>query len=222
MGCRNTAVAKEAIDSICEELGESHRANMILLPLDLASFESIHKFCDKVNLLLEQIDYLFNNAGIMMVKEGRTADGFELQFGSNHLGHFLLTNLLMAKILASSGAKIVNLSSVAHRVGVMHFTNLNLTGVYGPTKAYGQSKLANILFTRQLAKELRNTPVKVYAVHPGLVRTELYDVAQNPFVRFIRNYLAQLFFTSIKQGMQTSLYCALDPKVQNETGHYYR
>ena len=114
-----------------------------------------------------------NNAGVMACPYTKTVDGFEMQFGVNHLGHFLLTNLLLDRIKKAPSARIVNLSSMGHTWGKINFDNLNLTQNYSPWIAYFQSKLANVLFTRSLAKRLQGTNVTTNSVHPGGVRTEL-------------------------------------------------
>ena len=126
MACRNVPLANQMVEEMCNDFGEEFRTNISVVSLDLASFESINKCCMKILCLVDKIDYLINNAGIMMCDEQRTKDGFEYQFGCNYLGHFLLTHLLMSKILASKSARIVNLSSIAHNAGVMHFDNINL------------------------------------------------------------------------------------------------
>ena len=198
-----------------------YRDNVILHRLDLASFDSINSYASKLNQTVSEIDYLINNAGIMMCKEDKTQDSFELQFGCNYLGPFLLTHLLMDKLKAAPAARIINLSSISHNAGIIHFNNINLVGIYSPLRAYAQSKLATILWTRELAKRLANTNVKTYAVHPGLANTELYTNSDSALVRFSSNF-GSLGFISTEQGAQTILYCAFDQELANESGHYYK
>ncbi len=171
-----------------------------------------------------QLHYLINNAGVMMTAEERTEDGLELQFGANYLGPFLLTHLLLDLLKAGHDqARIVNLSSISHNAGLMAFDNLNLVGgAYTPLKAYAQSKLATVLWSRQLAKRLPIEQVTVYSVHPGIVQTELYARSVNRFARLCRRLAGPLAFTTAEQGAQTTLYCALEPALAAESGHYYK
>ncbi|MEU0335784.1 oxidoreductase [Streptomyces sp. NPDC006193] len=160
--------------------------------LDLADLDSVRAFAAGWD---RPLDVLVNNAGVMMVPEQRTAQGFELQFGTNHLGHFALTNLLLPYVTD----RVVTVSSGAHRAGdgVIHFDDVNLRGNYGPTRAYAQSKLANLLFTLELQRRLAEagSPVRALAVHPGWAATNLQSRAANPFARaFMRagnRFLAQ-------------------------------
>jgi NAD(P)-dependent dehydrogenase (short-subunit alcohol dehydrogenase family) len=138
--------------------------------LDLASLAGVREFAASFDR--PRIDLLVNNAGVMATPLERTVDGFELQFGTNHLGHFLLTNLLLSRI--SGSARIVNLSSDGHRVADVNWDDAQWTTGYSPWPAYGQSKTANILFTVELEKRLGAQGVHSYAVHPGVVTTDLY------------------------------------------------
>ena len=148
--------------------------NVVFVQLDLASLDSVRKFAAKILEEECRIDILINNAGVMALPERKlTQDGFEMQFGTNHLGHFLLTNLLLDRIKEAPSARIVNVSSSAHRTGKMDFENLNSEKSYSAWVVYGTSKLANILFTRSLAKRLEGTHVTANALHPGVIITEL-------------------------------------------------
>ena len=126
--------------------------------MDLASLDSVRNFAKRINEKEDRIDLLINNAGIMACPKWKTKDGFEMQFGVNHLGHFLLTNLLLDKIKNTKSSRIVNVSSRAYMRGKMHWDDLNLDKEksYEPRVAYNQSKLANVLFTRELAKRLKS------------------------------------------------------------------
>lgn len=151
----------------------------------------------------------------------KSKDNFEYQLATNHLGHFLLTHLLMDKIKASSGARIVNLSSVAHVRGQIQFENLNLEGEYTLTKAYSQSKLANVLFTNELQRRLKGSNVNVYAVHPGIVKSDM----KRHFTGISKKIAVPLInFMSINAdlGAQTSLHCALSNDTAHESGFYYK
>ncbi|MFJ9347026.1 oxidoreductase [Streptomyces sp. NPDC101237] len=148
--------------------------------LDLADLASVREFAAGWD---RPLDLLINNAGVMMLPEQSTADGFEMQFGTNHLGHFALTNLLLPYLTD----RVVTLSSGLHRGGdgVIHFADVNLRGGYSPTRAYAQSKLANLLFTLELQRRLTEagSPVRALAAHPGYAATNLQSRTANPLAR---------------------------------------
>ncbi len=132
----------------------------------------------------------------------------------------MLTLFLLNLLKKSSNARIINVSSTAHMIGKIHFENINLrNNKYSPFKAYSQSKLANILFTRELAKRLgKNSNIKVYCLHPGIIRTDLMrHMTLNAFL----NFLVKIFYIDVEKGAQTTLFCALEESLENETGLYY-
>ena len=202
--------------------------------LDLASLKSVRACAKEINAKESNVDVLINNAGVMMCPLQRTEDGFEMQIGTNHFGHFLFTNLLLDKIKASAaksksedggaGARIVTVSSRAHERGRVDLDDLNWeTRPYNRMHAYEQSKLANVLFTRELAKRLEGTGVSCYSLHPGVVRTELGRHIED-VVGPLKHLLwgAIFFFTkNCREGAQTSIYCAVDERAGRETGLYY-
>lgn len=143
--------------------------------LDLGSLASLRAFAERFLAAEARLDLLINNAGVMMPPLGRTADGFELQFGTNHLGHFALTGLLLERIRATAGARVVSVSSLMHRVGRIDFANLNAERSYNATLAYGQSKLANLLFVHELQQRFSRAGTRALAAaaHPGSTRTGL-------------------------------------------------
>lgn len=147
--------------------------NIHFLQLDLASMESIRQFSKKFHELENQLHILINNAGIMACPRAITKDGFEAQIGTNHMGHFLLTNLLLDLLKQSAPSRVVVVSSLFHWYGRINKEDLNSEKSYYRWLAYGQSKLANILFARELATRLQGTGVTVNSLHPGAVRTEL-------------------------------------------------
>ena len=168
---------------------------------------------------------LINNAGVMLLPEKiHTEDGFEMTIGVNHLGHFLLTNLLLDKLKNSKPARIVNVSSLAHDKGHIDLTDLcYATKPWDSMAAYRQSKLANVLFSLQLSKMLDKDEVTVYSLHPGVVRTDLgrhVDKRLGIF-RHIFWSLMWPFTKNPVQGAQTNIYCAVDEEVAGHTGHYY-
>ena len=173
--------------------------------VDLADLSSVRAFAAEWD---GRISVLVNNAGIMMVPEGRTADGFERQFGTNHLGHFALTNLLLPHITD----RVVTLSSRAHQWdrGRMYFDNLDLAGNYTPTRAYAQSKLSNLLFTAELQRRLTaaGSSVRSYAAHPGYAATELQSHSGSRVTGALLKVGNAVFAQSAEAGALPSLYAA--------------
>ncbi|WP_010204557.1 oxidoreductase [Salinibacterium sp. PAMC 21357] len=219
MTMRSAAKAETAATRLLGELGEVSLETMLL---DLADLESIRRFSDEFHSKHSRLDLLINNAGIMMTDAQLTIDGFESQLGTNHLGHFALTGRLLDVIAATPGARVVSLSSVAHRWGFMEFGNLMFqNGSYTPRAAYGRSKLANLLFTYELQRRFEAAGVDAMAVaaHPGTAGTGLAD---HMFDRWYLRPLKKLVFLGIqtpKQGAQPSLRAATDPNVTG--GDYF-
>ena len=171
LACRSVERGEKAAVEVRKR---SNNDNAVFRQLDLASLESVRKFAGKILEEEPRIDILINNAGVMALPERNlTKDGFEMQFGTNHLGHFLLTNLLLDRIKEAPSARIVNVSSMGHSFGHLDFDNLNSERSYSQWVAYGTSKLANIVFTRALAKHLEGTRVTANSLHPGAIDTEL-------------------------------------------------
>ena len=171
LACRSEEKGKKAEVDIRRE---SESSNVHFRQLDLASFESIRKFAKEVLSEESRIDILINNAGVMYCAYGKTVDGFETQFGVNHLGHFLLTNLLLDKIKQAPEGRIIVVSSIGHAYATkLDLDTINSEAHYNPYDAYHKSKLANVLFTKALAKRLSDTSVTVNSLHPGFVDTEL-------------------------------------------------
>jgi NAD(P)-dependent dehydrogenase (short-subunit alcohol dehydrogenase family) len=172
LACRDTNKAEAAADSI--QAGNA-RAEVEALPLDLASLASVRDCAKAFADRYGAFDVLINNAGVMAIPRRTTADGFEMQLGTNHLGHFALTGLLLEQLLATEGARVVNVSSTAHRMGRIHFDDLQGERRYGRWGAYGQSKLANLLFTYELQRRLDASGHALCSVacHPGWAATNL-------------------------------------------------
>jgi NAD(P)-dependent dehydrogenase (short-subunit alcohol dehydrogenase family) len=176
LACRNPEKAKAAADDLRRN---APGADVEVLSLDLADLRSVHAFARAFTATHSRLDLLVNNAGVMALPRRTTADGFEMQIGTNHLGHFALTGLLLGPLLATPRARVVNVSSGAHRAGRIRFDDLHGIKRYGRWSAYGQSKLANLLFTYELARRLearRLTQISV-ACHPGYAATDLQFVA---------------------------------------------
>ncbi|KAI5739272.1 hypothetical protein M8J77_017177 [Diaphorina citri] len=229
MACRSLEKAETAADDIRTSLKDvKDTGEVVIRQLDLSSLKSVRKCAQEILDNESAIHLLINNAGVMMCPRQLTEDGYELQFATNHLGHYLFTLLLLPRIIKSAPARIINLSSLAHTWGdgSMHFEDINLEKGYSATGAYGRSKLANILFTTELAKRLQGaniTNVNTYAVHPGVVDTELSRHFDSiiPGTAWLYQRVGGLFIKSPLQGAQTTLYCALDKKCERETGLYY-
>ncbi|KAK5881079.1 hypothetical protein CesoFtcFv8_021928 [Champsocephalus esox] len=222
MGCRDMEKCETAAKEI---RGNTLNPHVYACQLDLASMKSIREFAEKIKQKEQRVDVLINNAGVMRCPEGKTEDGFDMQFGVNHLGHFLLTNLLLDKLKESAPSRVINLASLAHIVGKMDFEDLHWEKKKFDTKqAYCQSKLANVLFTRELAKRLQGTGVTVNAVHPGVVATELGRHTNLHQSRFSTTVLSPFFTLLVKSpelGAQPSIYLAVSEEVEGVTGAYY-
>ncbi|KAH7360178.1 hypothetical protein BKA65DRAFT_421033 [Rhexocercosporidium sp. MPI-PUGE-AT-0058] len=227
-----TASKVSPVISEIQALSPSTRVQFI--PLDLASFESIRAAAKTISNTVSKIDVLINNAGIMGITEFTlTPSGIESQFGANHIGHFLLTSLLMPKLeAAGNGARVVNLSSSGHQLGEVRLDDYNFDGgkVYDPWAAYGQSKTANILFTVSLAEKLASKGILAFAVHPGSiadtnlgthVEREMWGHVAQAFVDrgFPNPMLSPL--KSLAAGTSSTLYAALDPSLQVENSGSY-
>jgi len=171
LAVRNLEKGKVAADLIARA---TPGASVAIQELDLTSLDSIRTAADQLRSAHDSIDLLINNAGVMMTPKSTTKDGFELQFGTNHLGHFALTNQLLDRVLAAPGSRIVTVSSVGHRFArAIRFDDLQWERDYGRIRAYGQSKLANLMFTYELQRRLRGTDTIAVAAHPGGSNTEL-------------------------------------------------
>ena len=217
VGCRNLEKGKEALKEIQERSGST---NVYLEHLDLASLDSVRTFADSILKSESRLDILINNAGVMMCPYQKTKDGFEIKFGTNHLGHFLLTMLLLDRLKKSAPSRIVNVSSIGHSLGSgkIHFDDINFEKDYSPYEAYFHSKLANVLFTRELSKRLEGSHVTANSLHPGAVRTDLER--HFTFLQTLMVPARWYMYKSPEQGAQTSIYCAVSEEMEGVSGKY--
>jgi NAD(P)-dependent dehydrogenase (short-subunit alcohol dehydrogenase family) len=217
LAVRNLEKGKAAADLIARA---TPGASVAIQELDLTSLDSIRDAAEQLRSDHESIDLLINNAGVMMTPKSTTKDGFELQFGTNHLGHFALTNLLLDRVLAVPGSRVVTVSSQGHRFAGrgIRFDDLQSERSYSRIGAYGQAKLANLLFTYELQRRLQGTNTIAVAAHPGGSNTEL---ARNTpaLMRVVFDVVGPLLTQSAEMGALPTLRAATDPGVLG--GQYY-
>ena len=207
-------------DAALEEIrGEVPQAELEVRPLDLSSLESTRAFA--AGFGEDGLDLLINNAGIMMTPQQTTHDGFELQFGTNHLGHFALTGLLLGAVQAADAGRVVTLSSIEHKSGHIEFDDLQSEHGYAPRKAYQQSKLANALFGIELDRRLKVAGSKAISVlaHPGYSATNLQSTGPTGVMKRLMSVSNRLVAQSADKGALPTLYAATAPGV--EGGDYY-
>ncbi|XP_030628208.1 retinol dehydrogenase 14a [Chanos chanos] len=218
MACRDRQRAEEAAQDIRLKAGPD-QGELVIKLLDLASLKSVHSFCEEIIKEEPRLDVLINNAGVYQCPYTKTEDGFEMQFGVNHLGHFLLTHLLLDLLKRSAPSRIVVVSSKLYKYGEINFDDLNSEQSYSKAFAYSRSKLANLLFTLELAQRLEDTGVTVNALTPGIVRTNLGRHIHIPLlVKPIFNLASLAFFKTPEEGAQTSVYLACSPEVEGIQG----
>ena len=213
---RSSEKGTETIRRIAEETGGG---TVEALTADLSSQADIRALAREVKGRTDRLDVLINNAGVILLERRESVDGIETTFAVNHLAYFLLTNLLLDLLKASSPARIINVSSNAHRGGKINFDDLGGREYFSGWRAYQQSKLANVLFTRELAKALTGTGVTANALHPGWVNSQIFR--EQGFQGWVLRTAAGLFAISPERGAETTLYLATSPAVQGESGGYY-
>jgi NAD(P)-dependent dehydrogenase (short-subunit alcohol dehydrogenase family) len=219
LAVRNLEKGNAAADRI---RAASPNAVVTLQQLDLTSLQNIHKAADDLRAAHPRIDLLINNAGVMYTDKGTTADGFELQFGTNHLGHFALTGRLLDNMLGVDGSRVVTVSSVGHRINArIHFDDLQWERSYNRVAAYGQSKLANLMFTYELARRLaaKGVPTVALAAHPGAADTELLRNMPNGIRQVSQFFWSTFIAQGPDMGAEPTLRAATDPSARN--GQYY-
>jgi len=215
--CRNE---KRGIEAMNEVVERSQSQKISLEICDLSSFDSIKACANAIRTKYEYIDILINNAGLILTKRQETTEGFEMQLGVNHFGHFLLTQKLLPLLEKSSEGRIVIVSSGAHKAGKIHFDDINLVSGYSAFKAYAQSKLANLLYTKAMAKRLVGTTVTINALHPGAVGTNMGVNRETGFGKGLLKVLS-LFFLTPEEGSRTAVYLAVSPEISGKSGGYY-
>lgn len=222
--CRRVDAGEEATASLSGEKGA-----VTVMALDLNSLQSVRDFAGAFLEKFSRLDGLVNNAGVMATPEGKTADGFETQWGVNHIGHVLLTELLLDRLKQSAPSRVVCVSSVAHagmggKDATIDFDDINFeTREYEKTEAYNQSKLAVVVYARHLAKRLEGTGVSVFSTHPGWIRSNLAKHVMPLWVQnvLMRPFSGMLGLMSYEEGAQTQLHCLLDDDAPNHSGAYF-
>jgi NAD(P)-dependent dehydrogenase (short-subunit alcohol dehydrogenase family) len=213
MVCRNQQKGEAALNEIKTKSGN---ANVELLVADLSSQAEIRRLADEFKARHDRLDVLVNNAGVYLPNRTLTVDGLETTFAVNHLAYFLLTNLLLELLKRSAPSRITSVSSEAHKYGKIEFDNLQGEREYKGIPAYSHSKLANVLFTRELARRLEGTQVTANALHPGAVATSIFRNTPKPI-----EWLIKLFTMNPEKGAETSVYLATAREVEGLSGKYF-
>jgi NAD(P)-dependent dehydrogenase (short-subunit alcohol dehydrogenase family) len=219
---------------VCRDAGRGHAAisdirrrapdaELDLLLADLSSPADIRRLAGEFTARHDRLDVLVNNAGALFTSRERTSDGIERTFATNHLNYFLLTHLLLDPLRRAAPARVVNVSSAAHLSGVINFDDLHFERGYSAMRAYSQSKLANVLFTVELARRLEGTGVTTNALHPGVVRTGFARNNRGLVGGIARAVMtaAGVFFLSPERGAETVVYLATSPEVEGVSGKYF-
>jgi NAD(P)-dependent dehydrogenase (short-subunit alcohol dehydrogenase family) len=214
---RDRARGEQAQSAIKAQRGNP---NIDLLIADLSSQQSIRQLANDFKQRYSQLHVLINNAGVFPVKKHLTVDGLDMVFAVNQLAPFLLTNLLLDALKASASARVVNVSSGSHEANYLQLDDLQSEKQYRPMRAYGQSKLALVLFTYELARRLEGTGVTANCLHPGFVAT---NIAQRDLPLVVRILAKPIFLFGIspEEGAKTSIYLASSPDVEGVTGKYF-
>ncbi len=215
MVCRSA----ERGEAAKKEVTQTATGQVDLMIADLSSQASIRALAATYLEKYDRLDVLINNAGVLFMERSESVDGLEMTFALNHMGYFLLTDLLLDKIKASAPARIVNVSSMAHSRGAINFDDLQAEQKFGGMDVYSSSKLANILFTTELARRLDGTDVTANSLHPGFVRSNFGD--NNGRLMKIVMPIAKLFAINTDKGAETSIYLASSPEVEGVTGLYF-
>jgi NAD(P)-dependent dehydrogenase (short-subunit alcohol dehydrogenase family) len=215
---RDLASARAVAEDISRDTGNPE---VRFVQADFAQLTQVRRLAQELQSLLPRLDVLINNAAVMAAARARSAEGYDLTFAVNHLAPFLLTNLLLDKLKASAPARVIVVASEAHRRATLDFGDLMNAGASGWWTAYERSKLANVLFARELARRLAGTGVTVNALHPGVVRSQLFR-SSPALLRVVLWSVGRLFMLSPQQGARGSVYLATASGLDDESGGYYR
>ncbi len=218
MVCRNQSKGEQAQNEI-KEKSENDAIDLMLA--DLSSQESIYRLAENVQQHYQQLHVLINNAGVANLSRRETVGGLEMTFAVNYLAPFLLTNLLLDKLKTSAPARIVNVSSGSHQSGYIKMDDLELEKGYRLMRAYGQSKLALVLFTYELARRLQGAGVTANCLHPGFVATNIGQNGVGSVGRSIVKLIFSRLGISPEEGAKTSIYLASSPEIEGVTGKYF-
>jgi len=226
VGCRDKVAGEKAVNDIVSETGNK---NVELIPLDLSSLQSVRDFAQRFNEKNIPLHILILNAGVMACPKLATKEGYELQWGTNHLGHFYLSTLLVESLKKGAPSRVVCVSSLAHKM-ISNPWNLELfsSGSYYPAYwgawlAYARSKLSNILFAKEFNDRYKNDGITAYSLHPGSIQSDLQrHMAESSYVAYyLFKTIGARFSKSIPQGAATSVYCAVTPGLEEKSGHYF-
>ena len=219
MVCRDFDRGTSALNEVKERSGNS---NVFLKLLDLSSLEAVKNFSKYFVEEFNALHVLINNAAVAVCPYSKTRDGFEMQFGVNHLSHFALTNLLLPLMAKSAPSRVINVSSrfSQHSMADIRLDDINSEKSYSPYKAYCQSKLANVLFTKELNKKLTGSGITTYSLHPGVALTECGRHA-NILFQYFTAMISPFVLKTPSQAAQTTIYCTVQEGIENLSGKYF-
>ena len=226
LGVRDLDRGKKVVEDLMQNPDPNNKAQVHLIKLSLDSFESVRQAAKHFLSQSEKLNVLINNAGVMATPEGRTTDGFETQFGTNHLGHFLLFQLLKPALLASStpdfNSRVVSVSSVGHRTGEVRFGDFNFEkDAYNPWLAYGQAKTANIYLANEIDRRYGPQGLHAWSLHPGGIMTDLQRHTDPEMMKKYQNDpVARNYFKSVPQGAATSVWAAVAKEIEGKGGKF--
>jgi NAD(P)-dependent dehydrogenase (short-subunit alcohol dehydrogenase family) len=223
-GARIVLIARDrarAADTMAKLKAANPAAEHAVHFADLSSIADMKRVANEVAAAEPKIDVLINNAGAVFLSRHESVDGLEMTFATNHMAYFIITNILLDRLKAAGHARIVSTASDAHRAGKLDFGDLQLKSKYSVTRAYGNSKLCNILFTRELANRLRGSGVTATCLHPGFVGTRFgQNNAKSGFMKFVARTVMS-FGLKPEDGAKTIIWLAASPEVEGQSGGYY-
>jgi len=229
MGCRNRDRGERAVKDVITSTGNSM---VEMVELDLLSLESVRRFAQEISARPEPLHILINNAGMVDARGAKTwaigkshlsDDGLEIVTQTNHLSHFLLTNLLRERLVVAANSRVINVSSMAAIHGHIHLDNINYerdSSAKALPNTYHNSKLMNVMFTKEISRRWAHLGITSYSLHPGLVRTEVFRDF-SPIIRNLIHIYGYLTGKGLWQGAQTTIFLACQPNIENQTGSYF-